>query len=138
MRREEIQVGLQLRIIRQRWDVPIGTLAKVQHVGQAGVPPLWCFTCEWLFTDGRPSPRGSWSLNLFEEDLPDFEPYAGQFSVELPQKNRKSQLMPTARYRDQLCLPFMDHEIIPGESNTNYHLRSNLFCDLGGGQDENG
>jgi hypothetical protein len=46
-------------------------------VGQASVPSL-CFTVEWLLNLPAcygGSPR--WSLNLFEEDLQDFEVYTG-------------------------------------------------------------
>jgi len=53
-----------------------------------GVPPVWCFRCEWLFMDERLS-RSARSLNLFEEDLADFEPFTGPLSfVPAPQSRR--------------------------------------------------
>jgi hypothetical protein len=33
MRSEQVQIGLTLRVTRNRWDVPAGTLATVESVG---------------------------------------------------------------------------------------------------------
>jgi|SoiMethySBSTD1v2_1073268.scaffolds.fasta_scaffold1234475_1 hypothetical protein len=52
MAQTDVKAGILLRAIRDRWDVPAGTFARVEEVSQAGVPPVWCFHCEWLFMDG--------------------------------------------------------------------------------------
>ena len=110
MRSEQIHIGLTLRVIRDRWDVPAGTFARVEAVSQAGVPPLWCFRCEWLFMDGRLR-RSTRSLNLFEEDLADFEPFTGPLPVPpSPQKPGRMKARKWTTSSEQLGLPFSDPE----------------------------
>ena len=79
MNKSDIHVGAYVRVITDRWDAPAGTVARVESVGQAGVLADWCFTVEWLnrpyhYDYGR---HRHTSLNLFEEDLQDFEVHTG-------------------------------------------------------------
>jgi hypothetical protein len=89
-----VKTGLVLRFMRKRWDVPAGTFARVEEVSQAGVPPVWCFRCECLFMDGLVR-RSTSSLNLFEKDLADFEPFTGLLPVSpAPQSRRSRGILP--------------------------------------------
>ena len=46
MTREEIAVGLLVRVVHTRWDAPVGTVGRVNRVGSAGTPQGWCFAVE--------------------------------------------------------------------------------------------
>ena len=70
MNEDVITVGVLIRVMKDRWDAPTGTIARVETVGQAGVPAAWCFTVEWL-TRSAHYGENRYSLNLFEEDLQD-------------------------------------------------------------------
>ena len=43
MTREQVRVGVAIRVMRDRWDVTAGTLARVD-TGEFGE---WCFTVRW-------------------------------------------------------------------------------------------
>ena len=47
MTRGQVHIGLIVRVIRDRWDVPAGTLAEVDSVGHTGQFGEWCFTVRW-------------------------------------------------------------------------------------------
>ena len=103
---EQVQLGRMVRVVATRWDAPLGTLAKIDTIGSTA--DRWCFTVEWLT---RNSPlRRSYSLNLFEEDLPHFEVFAGPVP-ERPSSKKPSHLSSTRKERPlQLPLPFTaDH-----------------------------
>ena len=111
MRRDEIRIGTILRVTRKRWDVPAGTFARVEEVDQAGVPPSWCFRCECLFMDGLVR-RSTSSLNLFEEDLVDFEPFTGPIPIPpAPQSKRSRGILPKIP-SPQLSLPYTANDFI--------------------------
>ena len=76
MNKSDVQVGACVRVITDRWDAPAGTVARVESVGHAGVLQGWCFTVEWLNRSDQYGRRHT-SLNLFEEDLQDFEVHTG-------------------------------------------------------------
>ncbi len=77
MTKSDVQVGACVRVIIDRWDAPVGTLARVESIGHVGGTQDWCFTVEWLNrTDQRNRHRHT-SLNLFDQDLSDFEVYTG-------------------------------------------------------------
>ena len=67
MTRDQISVGVTLRVIAPRWDRPEGTIARVTETGALFVGNIWWFTVEWLTYVPK---RGSQSLRMFEEDLP--------------------------------------------------------------------
>ena len=48
MTKSDVQVGVCVRVITDRWDAPVGTLARIERIGHAGVLQDWCFTVEWL------------------------------------------------------------------------------------------
>lgn len=72
MIKDEIRVGVILRVERVRWDAPVGSVATVETVGEAGVPREWCFTVRWLYWPRNERRRNRRSLNLWEADLLDF------------------------------------------------------------------
>ena len=65
----QLHVGAMLCVIRDRWDVPTGTLAKAESVEATGLHAAWYFTCEWLPGLDMPAPRRTRSLTLFEDDF---------------------------------------------------------------------
>jgi hypothetical protein len=111
MTRDEIRSGTILRVTRKRWDVPAGTFARVEEVSEAGVPPLWCFHCEWLFMDGLVR-RSTSSLNLFEKDLADFEIFTGLLPVPPAPRSRRSRGILPKVPSAQLALPYTDNDYI--------------------------
>lgn len=70
MTREQVIVGVTLRVIATRWDRPVGTIATVTDMGVLFVGDTWWFTVEWLTHLPK---RGTHSLRMFEEDLLTFE-----------------------------------------------------------------
>ncbi|MGC3975894.1 MAG: hypothetical protein QM771_16155 [Nitrospira sp.] len=100
MIRDEIQIGLMLRVITKRWDKPIGTLAKVDALGWNAFTREWWFTVLWLVpAHGRLT---SHSLNLFEADLPTFEIYRDR----LPLAQRPLKPARIKGTNEQQSLPF--------------------------------
>ena len=72
MDRKDLKPGLNLRVIKDRWDAPVGTLAEVESVGYVGTPSrTWYLRVWWLIRE--PTRWGKISANLFSEDLNDFE-----------------------------------------------------------------
>jgi hypothetical protein len=97
--------------MRDRWDVPAGTLAQVDTVGHAGQFGEWCFTVRWH----RPPPtKGDVhrddSLNLFESDMADFEIFTGPLpEIHYPPRRRDRTLIPGASTTARLAL-YLDRE----------------------------
>jgi hypothetical protein len=75
MKRSSLKRGVKLRVVKDRWDAPLGTLAEVESVGHVGgIPPrTWYFRVWWLIAES--TRWGKISSNLFAEDLDDFEVY---------------------------------------------------------------
>ena len=72
MNRKDLKLGVKLRVVTDRWDAPVGTLAEVESVGYVGTPTrTWYFRVWWLISE--PTRWGKISANLFSEDLHDFE-----------------------------------------------------------------
>jgi hypothetical protein len=116
MRQADVKIGGVLRVIGNRWDVPMGTFARVKEVSHAGVQPLWCFRCEWVLMNGQLR-RNSRSLNLFEEDLADFEPFTGPLAPPpAPQRRRWKGILPTIP-SPQLALPYTADDLISDRLN---------------------
>ena len=72
MTKSEVNIGACVRVIVDRWDAPVGTLARVDSIGHVGVTEDWCFTVDWLNRADQRLRRCKQSLNLFEDDLPAF------------------------------------------------------------------
>ena len=74
VRKEEIIEGGYLRTLCDFFDVPAGTLAKVDSVGTSWQGEF-AFTVRWLNvnTGTKVRPISDRSLNLWEEDLAHFE-----------------------------------------------------------------
>jgi len=133
MNKSDIHVGAYLRVITDRWDAPAGTVARVESVGHAGVLQGWCFTVEWLnrpyhYDYGR---HRHTSLNLFEEDLQDFEVHTGPI-VQPPDRNpRRRRAMIPRTTAEQLCLPYGHDDTIPERPADRYfHLRTRPAWDF--------
>lgn len=88
MSRDQITVGVALRVIAPRWDRPVGTIARVTETGTLLVGGTWWFAVEWLTYLPK---RGPYSLRLFEEDLPSFELVTGPMVIPLPATRRQQQ-----------------------------------------------
>ena len=72
MNKRDLKVGVKLRVVSDRWDAPLGTLAEVEEVGYVGTQPrTWYFRLRWLIP--KPTRWGKISSNLFVEDLDDFD-----------------------------------------------------------------
>ena len=72
MNRRDLKPGVKLRVVTDRWDAPVGTLAEVESAGYVGTPRrTWYFRVWWLIPE--PTRWGKISANLFFEDLNDFE-----------------------------------------------------------------
>lgn len=72
MNRRDLKPGVKLLVITDRWDAPVGTLAEVESLGYVGtLPRTWYFRVWWLIRE--PTRWGKISVNLFLEDLNDFE-----------------------------------------------------------------
>ena len=103
MTRDQITVGVMVRVIAARWDRPMGTIARATETGILFIDDRWWFTVEWLTYVPRGSIR---SLRLFEEDLPTFELVTGPLVIPLPTTRRKQQQERRPLPR-QVSLPFM-------------------------------
>ena len=128
---DQIVVGMLLRVIPKRWDAPAGTVVRVDSVGQAGVSQGWCFTVEWLNRPDQYGRHRHTSLNLFEEDLQDFEVHTGaivQPPGRIPKRRRAMIPQSTA---EQLCLPYGHDDTIPERPADRYfHLRTRPAWDF--------
>jgi hypothetical protein len=103
--REHIAKGVTLRVIIDRRDRPIGTIARVMDTGTLTYGNQWWFTVEWLTYLPK---RSSYSLRLGDEDLPTFELVTGP--VELtrpPMPSRKRDPFKFNPPSPQLSLPFV-------------------------------
>ena len=100
MTRDDVQIGLLLKVIAPRWDRPPGTLAKVTETGYHFIDRHWWFTVEWLIYLGK---RSTHSLRMGEEDLQTFEVATGDAT--LPAGRAKSRLAPPPQL-SQISLPF--------------------------------
>ena len=111
MRREDIHIGVVLRVTRDRWDATAGTLAKVDTVRQHSRFVEWCFTVRWH----RPPPtkralHRDGSLNLFENDLADFEIFPGPLpEIHYGPQRRGRGIIPVIP-SPQLALPYISTE----------------------------
>ena len=95
-----------------RWDAPAGTVARVESVGHAGVLQGWCFTVEWLNRADHYGRHRHTSLNLFEEDLQDFE-VPSRPIVPSPDRIPSRRAMIPRATAEQLCLPYGHDDTIP-------------------------
>ena len=77
--RDQITVGVTLRVIRDRIDRPAGTFARVTATGIFDIEGDWWFTVEWLTVVPKQSKD---SLRLGLKDLTAFELVTGP--VEIP------------------------------------------------------
>ncbi len=104
MTREEITVGIRLRVIAPRWDEPIGAVGRVSAMGLLFNNDRWWFTVEWLMCHPKRSP---YSLRMWEEDLPTFELVTGPIVLPTPMPQTKQdhaiKAAPT-----QTALPFTE------------------------------
>jgi hypothetical protein len=106
MIKSDIQIGLSVRVVTNRWDAPTGTVARVTSVGQAGVHSAWCCNVEWLNRPAHYEGNRHSGLNLFEEDIQDFEIHTGPI-VQPPDRNpRRRRAMIPQSTTEQLCLPY--------------------------------
>ncbi|GKS59867.1 hypothetical protein YTPLAS18_34040 [Nitrospira sp.] len=112
MTKGDVIVGNLVRVVVDRWDAPTGTLARVDTVGRTA--DLWCFTVVWLT---RASPvRRTYSLNLFEEDLPCFEVFEGPMPTPVSSYVKPSRAAAARKEHPlQLPLPFVNDS--PEERN---------------------
>jgi hypothetical protein len=103
MTKDEVRVGAKVRVTVALWDAPVGTIGRVEAVGQT--LNQWFFRVEWL--NIPPRCRRPFSLNLFEEDLPQFELFTGEVPLSpLPFKKR-SRFSNAQREKPlQLTLPY--------------------------------
>lgn len=86
MTRDQITVGVMLRVIAARWDRPVGTIGKVTETGTLFIDDTWWFAVEWLtYLPKRPLR----SLRLFEEDTVSFELLTGPIVIPLPMTPRQ-------------------------------------------------
>jgi hypothetical protein len=116
MRREEIHIGLIVRVTRDRWDVPAGTYAMVDTVGHAGRFGEWCFTVRWRFApQSKRAKRRDYSLNLLEADLADFEVFHDPLPRIAPPQRRRDHAIIYSVILESPCRHFvlllarMDH-----------------------------
>src|SRR5690242_6233178 len=113
--RQDVQLGLTIRLLRDYLSVPAGTLATVESINSG---KDWHFTVRWK---SHMPIAGRWgsaqghrimpmerSLNLFQEDLQSFEIATDQdllsphLSSETPPGRQNGQ------DRDQLSIPFRE------------------------------
>ena len=113
--RQDIQIGLNLRLLRDYLSVPAGTLATVETISGRN----WHFTVRWKshtpITGRRRSQEGhriipmECSLNLSEEDLQSFEIATDQDLLspqppfEIPSLEKEND-----QDGDQLNIPFAE------------------------------
>ena len=85
MTKDQTHVGTTIRVVASRYDAPVRTIARIEHIGTVGVGQVWCFTVRWLNRERSARSKSDTSLNLFEEDLADFDVYTGP--IEVPKKD---------------------------------------------------
>lgn len=102
--REQVAVGVRLRVIAPRWDEPIGTIGRVTETGYLLNDHTWWFAVEWL-TD--PQKRFRHSLRMWEKDLSTFELVTDPIVPRLPETLTK-QYHATKRAPGQIVLPFTE------------------------------
>lgn len=126
MRREEVCIGVFVRLLSDWLDIPKGTVGTIDLV-ETLPNGSWYFTVFWKphrplpRLKGRPStPRktgfqsGSFGLRLWEEDLPRFEIISQEEKDAalltivrlLRRKPRRSLFLTPRHYSNQLSLPF--------------------------------
>ena len=87
MKRKDLKLGVKLRVVNDRWDASPGTLAQVENVGHVGTSPrTWYFKVRWLIPES--TRWGKISINLFTEDLADFEVYEDRPTDRRPRNRR--------------------------------------------------
>jgi hypothetical protein len=114
MKREDVRVGLHVRLVSTYLDVPRGTLATVETAGMFRYE-TWCFTVRWhhLTLSRQRKYHYPCSLNLWEKDLVLFEVAtaeecaAAASLMPRPAKKWANALRPLPP-SDQLKLPFED------------------------------
>jgi hypothetical protein len=113
MTREQVRVGVAIRVTRDRWDARAGTLAEVISAGCAGILDQWRFTVRWHRPpDTKRAVHRDESLNLFESDLADFELFTGPLpSIYSPQQGRGRAIIPQAP-SPQLALPYTADDFV--------------------------
>ena len=100
MTRDEVQIGLVLKVITARWDHPTETLARVTEIGHHYIDRQWWFTVEWL-TGIRT--RSQHSLRMGEEDLNTFHLATGDAT---PLAAREDVRLAPPPRPVQIALPF--------------------------------
>jgi hypothetical protein len=105
--RDQIANGVTLRVIADRWDRPVGTIARVTDMGVISIDNRWWFTVEWLTYLPK---RSRYSLRVWEEDLPSFELVIGPVDIPWPQtRTRKRDPFKFNPPSPQLSFPFVEH-----------------------------
>lgn len=104
MTREQVTVGVRLRVIAPRWDEPIGTVGRVSAMGFLFNDDTWWFTVEWLMCHPKRSPH---SLRMWEEDLPTLELVTGPIVPPTPAPQTK-QYHAIKAAPTQTALPFTE------------------------------
>jgi hypothetical protein len=102
--REQITKGVILRVIADRWDRPIGTIARVTQIGLLE-QHRWWFEVEWLTYLPK---KSRYSSRVWEKELPTFELVTGPVDIPRPQtRTRKRDPFKFKPPSPQLSLPFM-------------------------------
>lgn len=96
-----------MRLTVDRWDLPAGTLLRVETVRSTADP--WRFTVA-LLMPGSVLPR-PYGLNFFEEDLAQFEPFDGPIPRPAPYERPSRGSARRKERSPQLFLPFADGDI---------------------------
>ena len=130
MRREEVCLGMFVRLISDWHGIPKGTVGSIDTV-ETGSDGSWCFTIFWELHSPMPSAMpnrtrartglqsGALGLRLWEEDLPRFEVITQeQWAVVSLRVAPPADTSPTilslfsSQAGDQLTLPFSDQELV--------------------------
>jgi hypothetical protein len=113
MTKPQVETGVLLRVIKDRWDVPAGTLAEVNSVRQERGMEGWCFTVRWhRVPPKKRATHRDHSINLFEQDLADFEVFSGPLPpIPLPQR-RGADVIMSGTPSPQLDLPYTTHDYV--------------------------
>jgi len=131
MNKSDVHVGAYVRAITGRWEAPAGTVARVESVSHAGVLQGWCFTVEWLNRPDHYGRHRHTSLNLFDEDLQDFEVHTGPIVPPPDRNSRRRRAMIRRTTAEQLCLPYGHDDTIPERPADRYfHLRTRPAWDF--------
>ena len=105
MTKEEIQVGMTLRVVAPRCDRSVGTLARVTHTGVISIENKWWFEVEWLNYLPKRSP---YSLRIWENELPAFEVVTGPADIPEYRRPSKRDLFKFKPSSPQLSFPFVE------------------------------